>query len=671
MDDSDSDVLREKTHSLQAGMLLRGRYELVSFVERIPERPGVEFPVKVQAAADRHARFRNASHLGQGSFGDVWKAVDRNDPRRREVALKIFYTKDRSTGLAKYLTWRNANAYEQNDLRSNAQECKLARDIVSQRHAVLGNNRICNCFEEHVMDAVGTDRAVFLVQENCGQSLQSYYWNKYKVITGWRSDLTARLEEARTLTKQMLEGLSYFMTFSPPLIHHDLKPANVCVSEAGIKIIDFGGVVFGTPKAQKEPAVATPLYQPSEVGQYRAFDFPVHSYDVYSVGLIYMEMLCPVMQAGDWYQYRTYLGQKTTLRKILRKRCSDTGNNIDKDLDLITQMVARNPRKRLSPTEALEHEALNPAPNVADVPASKVVVVRHELEGARKVAEFSTGDLVQYWSPTNKKWMDGVVSYVHADGQHLNLDTDSGTRLKHWAKISQVRRREVKMEFGVGDKVKYKYTFNRRAHWLDAVVQEVLPGTGYKVKFELNLISYYRIAKPDEVKGVEAKVEAPSARRAYRAADPSKPDQSGLITPSTDEAADLPLGAPMFLAAYKISSLVTVEEPKFTQIKAVLLMEIKVVCDWGIFPCKCDKIIVDCMKGKAREADLLQSDAGLTHFGSLKLTTGDPLKGSSCAVVPYVTSGDGGKYRGFTRWVSIPSEGDRRYLVRKEDYEHY
>ena len=156
MDDSDSDVLRENTHSLQAGMLLRGRYELVSFVERlmIPERPGVEFPVKVQAAADRHARFRNASHLGQGSFGDVWKAIDRNDRRRKEVAIKIFYTKTKG-----YLTWRDADADEQNDLRSNAKECKLARDMVSQGHGVLGGNRICNCFEEHVMDVHGSRNA--------------------------------------------------------------------------------------------------------------------------------------------------------------------------------------------------------------------------------------------------------------------------------------------------------------------------------------------------------------------------------------------------------------------------------------------------------------------------------------------------------------------------------
>ena len=150
------------------------------------------------------------------------------------------------------------------------------------------------------MDAVGTDRAVFLVQENCGPSLKSYYWKT----------LSARFEEARTLTRQMLEGLSLFMTFNPPLIHHDLKPANVCVSATGIKIIDFGAVVLGTPTAQREPAFATPLYQPSEAGSYRSFDFPVHSYDVYAVGLIYMQMLCPTLQDSDWYSQKTYLGQK-------------------------------------------------------------------------------------------------------------------------------------------------------------------------------------------------------------------------------------------------------------------------------------------------------------------------------------------------------------------------
>ena len=465
----------------------------------------------------------------------------------------------------------------------------------------------------------------------------------------------------------MLEGLSYLMTFSPPLIHHDLKPANVCVSATGIKIIDFGAVVLGTPTAQREPAFATPLYQPSEAGSYRSFDFPVHSYDVYAVGLIYMQMLCPTLQDSDWYSQKTYLGQKTTLRQILRKRCPDLGQGpTDKDLDLIAQMLASNPRKRPSPTEALEHDALTPAPrplpHVDDqgnwelLPAPAVVRREPEPPVQQGAAQFRKGDLIEYWSPSNKRWLDGVVSYVHPGGQYLNLDTDSGTRLKHWAKISQVKIRVLKLEFKAGDKVMYKHRTegpHSRAHWIDAVVKEVLP-TQYLVKYLMGTVWWDGFATPDEVKRMQPKVDAPSTRRAYPAADPRKPRQPGLINPEKHES----VGVPQFeklLDEYELSSLVTVLEPTFTQSKGVLLMEIKVVCDYSISPCQCDKIMLYCQKGKAREAEVVPY-ASRTHFGSLKFTKDDPLKGSTCSVIPYVTSGNGWRiqYRGYARPVTVP-----------------
>lgn len=345
-----------------AGQVLRERYVLKQFLRRKESSyqqqvgkvddnvtrvvsggpggtPGEQFPY-----IDRGHLTGHPKHLGTGSFGDVWEAYDQDT--KQNVAVKIFYTKQ--GGQPKFMTWLNAAPHERQELETSEKECGLVQQILSHKHMdPVGASHICACFGEHISDAQRTDNAVFLVLEMCGAELTDQ-------ITDLKEKGSTNVASARTLTKQMLEALNFMVNFNPPLIHHDLKPANVAVTKDGhVKLIDWGGLVFGAPQNMFAPAVGTPLYTPPEADNGRCgFQLPAHSYDVYAVGLMYMELLCPSMDYNEWFYYRPLNTQ--TVQMLMAKRCRSLDQSqIRSDLALMGQMIDARPTSRPSPSQCL------------------------------------------------------------------------------------------------------------------------------------------------------------------------------------------------------------------------------------------------------------------------------------------------------------------------------
>jgi serine/threonine protein kinase len=380
--DSNASRAESETQVAAKGQRLRDRYVLDEFLERrqwpfggggwpiggggrsptpSPSNgvPGKSFPTITRRP------FSSPEHLGTGSFGDVWSAYD--SVTKKTVAVKIFYTG------SKYLTWRNANRNQQSEFSSAMKECSLVMQIMKYKSSdPVGASRICECYEEHVSDAEGTSKPVFLVMEMCGTSLTSKFINHYK------QRRSTNVPGAREMTKQMLEGLDFMNSFQTPLIHHDLKPDNVVVTDDGmIKIIDWGAMVLGDQRNRYARVAATPLYTPPECSQGRcAFAMPAHSYDVYAVGLMYMEMVCPSLDYQTWYYSRPLTASKIT--SLISRTCrSLSSSEYSKDVNLMGHMVNSDPAKRPTPSTLLKQSVFGstkaPPQGAMEVPESAVV----------------------------------------------------------------------------------------------------------------------------------------------------------------------------------------------------------------------------------------------------------------------------------------------------------
>ena len=160
-----------------------------------------------------HRRYRLDSRLAQGGMGEVWKGYDIQ--LGREVAIKAL----------------------RSDM-TNA-EAKLRR-LRAEAHnsANLAHPNIAALFEYYEHDGIG-----FLIMEYVpSKSLADLFHSK-----GAMDPI-----ELLPILSQTARGL--FVAHSHGVIHRDVKPANIMVSDTGeVKITDFG-VSYSTGQAQGQQA---------------------------------------------------------------------------------------------------------------------------------------------------------------------------------------------------------------------------------------------------------------------------------------------------------------------------------------------------------------------------------------------------------------------------------
>ncbi|GAB4161154.1 MAG: hypothetical protein Fur005_18330 [Roseiflexaceae bacterium] len=94
------------------------------------------------------------------------------------------------------------------------------------------------------------------------------------------------IEQRVGLLIQILEALAYL--HRRQILHHDLKPANVLISDGHVRLLDFGLAVLAS-QPQPDELSGTPLYLAPEI--FRGESYQSAS-DLYSVGVIAYEMLC-------------------------------------------------------------------------------------------------------------------------------------------------------------------------------------------------------------------------------------------------------------------------------------------------------------------------------------------------------------------------------------------
>ena len=197
-----------------------------------------------------HRRYRLDSRLAQGGMGEVWKGYDIQ--LGREVAIKAL----------------------RSDM-TNA-EAKLRR-LRAEAHnsANLAHPNIAALFEYYEHDGIG-----FLIMEYVpSKSLADLFHSK------------GAMDPIRLLPILIQTARGLFVAHSHGVIHRDVKPANIMVSDNGeVKITDFG-VSYSTGQGQITQdgmVVGTAQYISPEQAQGQQ---ATPQSDIYSLGVVAYEGL--------------------------------------------------------------------------------------------------------------------------------------------------------------------------------------------------------------------------------------------------------------------------------------------------------------------------------------------------------------------------------------------
>ena len=252
-----------------------------------------------------HGRYRLDSRLAQGGMGEVWKGWDIQ--LNRPVAIKAL----------------------RSDLTSG--EAKLRR-LRAEAHnsANLAHPNIAALFEYYEHDGIG-----FLIMEYVPSKSLADLYHEHPGGMDPLQLLPILIQTARGL----------FVAHSHGVVHRDVKPANIMVSDNGdVKITDFG-VSYSTTQeqiTQDGMVVGTAQYISPEQAQ---GEQATPRSDIYSLGVVAYEGV-----AG----HRPFTG--ATPVDIAAAHVNDTvpplPDSVDFQLrEFIMSMLAKDPRDR--PADAL------------------------------------------------------------------------------------------------------------------------------------------------------------------------------------------------------------------------------------------------------------------------------------------------------------------------------
>jgi len=142
-----------------------------------------------------------------------------------------------------------------------------------------------------------------------------------------------------------------------------MKRQNVVIKDGHVKLIDFGTMVRATEENMDRPSAhsagyAPPEFQSGDLGPPHAFSIQSpHSYDIYAVGIMYWQLLCPKSRVAD---VADYLHPEVNISpfssqwfdSILPERCPKLIAD-EEDLDLIRELTAMDPLQRPTPKDAM------------------------------------------------------------------------------------------------------------------------------------------------------------------------------------------------------------------------------------------------------------------------------------------------------------------------------
>ena len=214
----------------------------------------------IEKAGDRIGRYKLLEKIGEGGFGEVWMAEQR-EPVKRRVALKII------------------------KLGMDSRQVVARFEAERQALAMMDHPNIAKVFDADVTD---TGRPYFVMELVRGIKITEYC-DQNQLPTRERLELFIQVCQAIQHAHQ--KGI----------IHRDIKPSNILVTlHDGVpvpKVIDFGiakatqqELTDKTVFTQFQQFIGTPAYMSPEQAEMSGLDIDTRA-DIYSLGVLLYELL--------------------------------------------------------------------------------------------------------------------------------------------------------------------------------------------------------------------------------------------------------------------------------------------------------------------------------------------------------------------------------------------
>ena len=250
------------------------------------ERPGIVQPRASEAPAQMIGRYKLLERIGEGGFGEVWVAEQR-EPVKRRVALKII------------------------KLGMDSRQVVARFEAERQALAMMDHANIAKIFDAGVTD---NGRPYFVMELVRGIKITEYCDQN-------------QLPTRERLKLFMLVCQAIQHAHQKGIIHRDIKPSNILVTlHDGVpvpKVIDFGiakathqELTDKTLFTQFQHFIGTPAYISPEQAEMSGLDIDTRA-DIYSLGVLLYELLVgrTPFDAKEMMQ-----GGLDALRQIIREK---------------------------------------------------------------------------------------------------------------------------------------------------------------------------------------------------------------------------------------------------------------------------------------------------------------------------------------------------------------
>eukprot|EP01039_Chlorochromonas_danica_P000352 gene348-377_t len=243
-------------------------------------------------------------HIGEGSFGKVYKARRKN------------------TGFTVAMKFINKHGKSEKDLKNLRQEIGILRTL-NHENIIL------------MFDAFETEREFCVVTE----------YGQGELFDILQDDQRLPEKTVQQIAKQLIKALYYL--HSNRIIHRDMKPQNVLIGSNGrVKLCDFGFArAMSTNTIVLTSIKGTPLYMSPELVKEQPYDA---TSDLWSLGVILYELF---VGQPPFYTNSIY-----SLINHIVKDPVKYPNDMSKEFKSFLQgLLQKNPTKRLNWPHLLDH----------------------------------------------------------------------------------------------------------------------------------------------------------------------------------------------------------------------------------------------------------------------------------------------------------------------------